>query len=71
MEVSTPMFTLMIGFILGMIFVWTFGIAHDFIINWYRKAIYARELAKEKAALAAKEKSACAAGQDSDYHKKE
>jgi hypothetical protein len=55
--VSIPMFMYGLGFISGMIFVWAFGIAHDLIINWYREAIYNRELAKEKKVLEAREKS--------------
>lgn len=57
MEVSIPMFMYGLGFICGMIFVWAFGISHDIIINYYREAVYARALEKEKKVLAAQNKS--------------
>ncbi len=55
MQVSAISFMNGVCFLLGMIFVWVFGIAHDFIVNWYRKAIYARELEKEKNMIRGKE----------------
>lgn len=51
MQVSALTFMNGVCFLLGMIFVWGFGIAHDLIVNWYRKAIYAREMKKEKKLL--------------------
>jgi hypothetical protein len=71
MEISLPMFMLLVGILIGMILVWAFGIAHDLIVNWYRKAIYARELEKEKKALETMEKDAHAPDENPDYHKDE
>ena len=54
-EINVLYFVYAFGVFSGMVMVWAFGLAHDIIINNYRKMVYNRKLKQEREQLSREE----------------